>query len=896
VESRLRRARERLRPSLARRGLAPSDWSPATLAVITARADLPPSMAAMARQVVAAPAGAVPAAVAELTRSTMRSLSMSRAVRIGLMFVALGVTAAGAAVLVDGGDEPKAKPAAPRVSAAQAATKPEAPPTERPAVDGRLEVRAVADATGRPIEGASIEWRLQINHGKVNRTTIATDGDGRAVFDWPSGSAVNTLEMTARKAGLVPYMIRWDDRAHAIHLPASRVIRLVPGIAIGGVVEDETGAPIAGAKITVHAPPTETETTGYSFDLAEATTDAGGRWRFADAPADLARVRVAIQAPRFLQTSSPPSRNLDAVTVLRRGFTVTGRVLDAQGRPIAGADVRAGDAWSPEPKPTKTDAQGAFLLENIPPGASTVTARAEGFAPDLREVHPEDRPALEFRLGPGHTLRGKIVDRQGRPLLGAIVVADAWRGHRSLDFRVDIGDDGRFEWRGAPADAVLYSVVKPGYVGRYRLAMPATGAEQVITLDLVPVISGRVTDAETGRPVPTFRVVRGLVYPNIPRVQWHTANAPEAAGGRYTAKYGEALEGYAIRIEAPGYKPAESRVFQPGEVTPTHDFALTRAGADDLLTGVVLGPDGRPAVGAEVALATPEHPLIFENEQFRLGRGNGMSFAKTGPDGRFTFEKPGGAYLLATTSDDGYAEATPGEMAKSGTLTLKPWGRIKGRARIGRQPAANQVISLNARRSYQPLGPGGVNAFYQVETRTDAQGQFAFDRVIPGAGEVARVIVTDYGNGMQQHMGCWQEPVDVAPGQTVLVHIGARGRPVVGRIALKAAPGVHADWRQNRPATLEKPRVLNPLPGLFGQDPRQNDRFAAGLDKDGRFRIDDVPPGRYELTVTIDAPRGLERPAMPEELGRVTVSVDVPEGNDDAPVDLGEIKADIRGR
>ena len=71
---------------------------------------------------------------------------------------------------------------------------------------------------------------------------------------------------------------------------------------------------------------------------------------------------------------------------------------------------------------------------------------------------------------------------------------------------------------------------------------------------------------------------------------------------------------------------------------------------------------------------------------------------------------------------------------------------------------------------------------------------------------------------------------------------------------------------------------------------------AAGIDRDGRFRIDDIPPGHYELTVTIDAPLGLNERAPARELGRVKVPVDVPEGNDDAPVDLGEIPAAVNGR
>ena len=45
----------------------------------------------------------------------------------------------------------------------------------------------------------------------------------------------------------------------------SRRSDCVPGVAIGGVVKDEAGAPVAGARITVHAPPTETEESNYGF-------------------------------------------------------------------------------------------------------------------------------------------------------------------------------------------------------------------------------------------------------------------------------------------------------------------------------------------------------------------------------------------------------------------------------------------------------------------------------------------------------------------------------------------------------------------------------------------------------------------------------------------------------
>jgi beta-lactamase regulating signal transducer with metallopeptidase domain len=763
--------------------------------------------------------------------------------------------------------------------------------SDEPAAKDRIEIQAVAAATGKPIEGVTVSWGLRINNGRYQWTRNSTGADGRAVLEWPRGATFDSLDVWAQKAGFAAYLISWDNSAHMFRLPAVKVLRFVPGVAIGGVVKDETGKPVAGAKITVNASPTESEGSPHNLSLADIATDAQGRWRVDDAPTDLAGVIVSVQAARFLRVDGPPSRNLDAVSVLKRGFTVKGRVLDTQGKPVAGANVRGG-GWSNSVPTTKTDARGEFVLENCPPGASIVTVRADGLAPDLRDIHSEDQPSLEFRLGPGHTVRGKVVDRQGNPVAGAMAAADTWRGHRSLDFRVDTDKDGRFEWRGAPADAVLFDFFKIGYMPRRLVSLTPDDAGQVVTLAPELVISGQVTDAETGRPVPTFRLVRGLMFPNNPRVTWTVQDAAQFTGGRYTIKHVEPYEGYAVRIEADGYKPADSRLFQPGEVSPTFDFTLTRAGAADLLTGVVLGLDGQPAAGVEVALATPEHPLVFDSAPFRFGRGNGMSFAKTGADGRFSFARPGGSYRLAAMSDHGFAESALDEPGKSGTLALKAWGKITGVAKIGRQPAANQTISV-ARRDDRPRS---VHEFYSISARTDAQGRFAFDRVIPCTSEVSRVVVTEFGNGFAQHMGCWQEPVDIEPGQVALVRIGGKGRPVIGRVALKAAPAVHVDWRQNRPARIAKPQVVAPPQGLRVPDPRRNAHFAANFEKDGRFRVEDVPPGHYDLTFTIDAPPDLDNPGLAKVLGQVTVPVEVPEGDADVPVDLGEIPAEVQGR
>ena len=61
---------------------------------------------------------------------------------------------------------------------------------------------------------------------------------------------------------------------------------------------------------------------------------------------------------------------------------------------------------------------------------------------------------------------------------GAFVAADTWRGHRSIHFRVDTDQDGRFEWRSAPKDVVLYDFGHDGYMASRQVPLTASDRER----------------------------------------------------------------------------------------------------------------------------------------------------------------------------------------------------------------------------------------------------------------------------------------------------------------------------------------------------------------------------------------------------------------------------------
>ncbi|HEY8505470.1 MAG TPA: sigma-70 family RNA polymerase sigma factor, partial [Gemmataceae bacterium] len=104
---------------------------------------------------------------------------------------------------------------------------------------------------------------------------------------------------------------------------------------------------------------------------------------------------------------------------------LAGRVLDADGKPVPGAEVELWSAGEPGPR-TKAGAGGAFRLK-VPPGQITprtqLVAHAEGFAPDRVDVHRAEKPeAITLRLSEDDLpIRGRVLDLEGRPVVGASV-------------------------------------------------------------------------------------------------------------------------------------------------------------------------------------------------------------------------------------------------------------------------------------------------------------------------------------------------------------------------------------------------------------------------------------------------------------------------------------------
>jgi thiol-disulfide isomerase/thioredoxin len=248
---------------------------------------------------------------------------------------------------------------------------------------------------------------------------------------------------------------------------------------------------------------------------------------------------------------------------------------------------------------------------------------------------------------------------------------------------------------------------------------------------------------------------------------------------------------------------------------------------------------------------------------------------------------PKGNFLLIALGDAGYADASPADFAHSHKIILQPWGRLEGEVLAGRWPKANEEISFSPGRPRSGL-PNRV-FFHQYEIRTDDHGHFAFDRVIPGPGLVTRAVVTNFGR-FSQRLVCGGDAVDILPGRTTKVHIGGKGRPVIGQVALDGTPDTPIEWTHNPPA------IMSRLKDQGDNTASAYVSLGSNFDRDGRFRIDDVTPGTYTLGFSVNARPNPQAFEPGEAIGSVRMSVTVSDfrgGESDEPLDLGTITAKL---
>jgi RNA polymerase sigma factor (sigma-70 family) len=318
-------------------------------------------------------------------------------------------------------------------------------------------------------------------------------------------------------------------------------------VKVRGRVLDPDGKPLDGAKVYLgHDKPKE------GTYPVRATSGDDGRFEFTFARSELDKIDadaplppvLAIAEGRGCDWAKVGSAGEELTLRLVKDEAVSGRILDADGRPVAGARLtvdgmaahtgskREGfafvytlpwgpyikdnaDAWAGplpgQPAVLKTDAEGRFRLAGV--GRDRVVfLHLEGPGIAMADLGVIAGAPVEHLAAASRPIRGVVRDKDtGKPLAGASVFVNWWN---NLDYeeprwgKAVADKEGRYELlglaksphyhlQGRPAKGQLY------FQREVELGDTPGFDARVADIDMVQglTVRGKVIDKTTGRPV-----------------------------------------------------------------------------------------------------------------------------------------------------------------------------------------------------------------------------------------------------------------------------------------------------------------------------------------------------------------------------------------------------------
>ncbi len=492
VRSRLARGRDRLRVRLARRGFAPALILPALAG--------PPALVPAAlnsrtvRSLVAhgSIAGQVPAPVASLTKSVIRSMKLQTWKTASVLCLTVGTLAGMVPTLV--------APALRRASASITHDQEPAPPP--PVVLAGV----IRDGEGQPVAAATVVAGAFNN--EPNHRVATTDVTGRFAFRAEAGAP--RLEYAlAYKAGLAPAS-KFHGSSTGKPAAVDLELTLLKPEPFVGTIRDEEGKPIINAQVRIaymrgrggeydFNPVLKNVLQGSPLEtLCRTTTDPQGGFRFPAVPAPQGIV-IRASAPGMADLSTEISQDFKAGFITGTAVAPAQLTMEPeaqiQGRIVTNlpgvnvAGLRIGlqntndsvgvwrDGW--------TDAEGRFVMRGLPEGRFNLfpmdlDARGDGpwtyRAVEYLRLRSGRTAEAEIELIAGVMVTGRVVDAQGKPAVGAGVGMYGPARPRSgaAILRAMPDERGVYRFRLPPGETTFYNAGQVVWrSGGLRVQIPA---------------------------------------------------------------------------------------------------------------------------------------------------------------------------------------------------------------------------------------------------------------------------------------------------------------------------------------------------------------------------------------------------------------------------------------
>lgn len=488
------------------------------------------------------------------------------------------------------------------------------PPNSKPielrlAKGGTISGRVYHGKTGKPLAGATVAVT------EASDITATTDQRGEYKITGLPESTYSVylheepVEFTV--AVVENIVVRAGQAVDGVD------VEVDPGLEIRGTLTEKgTGEPVEGALICCNTQ--QQPNVGRAWPLARTGPDGAYSIR---APEGYTQIRPFSMPPGWSSETSGPGSVTFVLAEANAPYTVDfqasrcrrvrGRVLDADGRPAAGARVLCwdGGGW-PFAVGARADEQGCFVYL-LKPAEQRVLQAYRGddmtLTPTIIPGESEDEVVLHLSRDARPYVKGRVVDAEGAPVAGALVRAGfgtqagvvfqgpVWQyaTHTNTDV------DGRFLLRSCwPGIAFETRVRAPGYAETARTREPLAEGAVIDLGDTVLevadlAVSGVVVD-EGEHPVPNASVEVEVL--SGPRLSGRLGAQTDINGRFWIA----GLPRRQFRVCADQFKyDSVPVVFGPD--APQGDITIRAMSRNDQI----------------VFAHVPPNPLVFENDVIR---------------------------------------------------------------------------------------------------------------------------------------------------------------------------------------------------------------------------------------------------------------------------------------
>lgn len=752
-----------------------------------------------------------------------------------------------------------------------------APASNRSGADDRTAVGNDVDASWvvrgevmhgsvAPLPGGSFTARLfagwEASGEPLFERTVVADAQGAFELALPPVREVVSLHFVQQRAD-TKIMASARTFAPGDEPPQDVMIfAFVADCRVTGAVTDEAGRPVEGAWVKL----------GRDDEAVRCAPDGAFRVM---ASATYGDVSLLAGAPGY----APAKRNVnvqdraagaEASFRLKPGTRLFGRVVDTAGAPVPDARVHTGETWS---CPARSDQDGRFELHlDAQQERHTAYVSHEGYL----ETQSEFATArlgepCEIVLQRGQSVRGRVTDRLGRPVVGAQVRFGEWIGYLGA-LRARSADDGTFEIRTVPPGRGAVSVFARGFAPvRTLIEVGADGSntpEVAVQLEPGHRIAGRIVD----RDGVGLHRVRVTPIVGGPSGRW------QPGSDVYTARDGTFrlanLPAGSVALDCFGVEVARKE--EPDVAVDRDDVTIVMDRPAGLAGRVVDDATGAPIPRFVVRFVDPElQPGDRRVGGFGVEWVRGLSFADTDGVWRTGIERfDVGAVLGVEVLAEGYASAVQRRVIaqvkpdpSACEMRLKKATRIVGRVVDARTGSAIVDARVAVFDDDHPLFGRDPFADARTAARTGVDGGF----VIEGSSVGAVRLVVRHPDWPVTFDG----PFTTAPGaeatRTVAVQAGAcirgtaldaNGNAVVEASIMLAQTVIEglripeSVVRTDRNGRFELPRLLAGTYTLYGNGHASDGSIAVWgrvveVAADRVHEVELVPPGDGAIEVEI---------------------------------------------